>query len=222
MTISKDTIRFLKDLAKNNNREWFNEHKTIFKQHQNEAKAFFQEVQEQLRQTDNIEGHKIYRIYRDVRFSKDKTPFRNRFAGSFKRATEALRGGYYLRIEPGNSIVGGGFFAPNPKDLYRIRKEFEFDDAPIRELLDDKYFKNMFGELQGNEVKTAPRDFDKDHPAIDLIRKKQFVAFRPFSDVEVCSPGFAEEVNKTFLALRPYFDYMSEVLTTDLNGVSII
>lgn len=223
MAISKASLKFLKDLADNNNREWFNEHKPTFKAHEAEVKAFFQVVRERLETHDHIERHRVYRIYRDVRFSKDKLPFKTYFGGSFVRATTALRGGYFLGIEPGGkSGVGGGFYSPNSSDLMRIRKEFEFNDTEIRSILNDKTFKATFGTIQGNGVKTAPRGFDKNHPAIDLIRKKQFYVFKNFSDKEVTQDDFVERVNETFLTLRPYFDYMSAILTTNLNGESII
>ncbi len=222
MTISKASLKFLKDLEANNKREWFNERKATFKGHEAEAKVFFQAVRERLEAHDHIESHKVYRIYRDVRFSKDKTPFKSRFAGGFKRATTALRGGYFLNIEPGNTGVGGGFYAPNSADLKRIRKEFEFDDTEIRGILNDKKFKATFGTLQGSGVKTAPRGFDPEHQAIDLIRKKQFYVFKHFTDKEVTQTDFMDQVNDTFITLRPYFDYMSVILTTDLNGESIL
>ncbi len=221
-SISSSTLGFLKKLKANNNREWFNEHKPTFKAHEADMKAFWAEVQQDLEKTDLIDSHKIYRIYRDIRFSKDKTPFKCRFSGGFQRATEALRGGYWMNIEPGNSMVGGGFYNPNPADLKRIRKDFEMDDSYIRKIIKAKKFQDYFQSLEGEEVKTAPRGFDVEHPAIDLIRKKQFYVFRSFTDKEVTSPDFITEVNKTFKAVRPFFDYMSDVLTTDLNGESIL
>ena len=221
-TISKQTINFLSDLDKNNNRDWFNERKSTFTEHQGEVKNFFQSIEGELNKNDQIEGHKIFRIYRDVRFSKDKTPFKARFAGNFKRATSALRGGYFLNIEPNNSIVGGGFYAPNTEDLKRIRQEFELDDEEIRKILGNPNFKNTFGQLEGAEVKSAPRGFDPEHKAIDLIKKKQFYVLKKFSNEEVCSPDFMNQVLETYTTLRPYFDYMSSVLTTDSNGESIL
>ncbi len=220
--ISKELFQFLKDLKQNNTREWFNNHKPIFQHHQKEVKVFYQAVEDRLLQTDQIEKHKVFRIYRDVRFSKDKTPYKTRFAGYFIRATKELRGGYYLNIEPGNCIVGGGFYGPEPDDLKRIRKEFEQDDSEMRAILNDPTFKSIFGGLQGEEVKSAPRGFDPAHPAIDLIRKKQFYVFRKFTDKEVQSPNFIEEVMGTYLAIRPYFDYMSAVLTTNMDGESVL
>lgn len=220
--ISKASLQFLSDLKKNNNREWFNERKAVFKEHEKEVKDFFLQIEGKLQKTDNIEGHKVWRIYRDVRFSKDKTPFKARFAGGYKRATAALRGGYFLNIEPGNSAVGGGFYGPNPGDLKRIRQEFELDDSEIRKIINNKQFKDTFGAMKGEEVKSAPRGFKADHPAIDLIKKKQLYFFKSFTDEEVCSADFENEVIKTFKTIRPFFDYMSDVLTTDLNGESII
>ncbi|NNC71115.1 MAG: DUF2461 domain-containing protein, partial [Flavobacteriaceae bacterium] len=158
-----------------------------------------------------------------VRFSKDKTPYQPHFAGSFSRQGKHLRGGYYLRIRPGESFLAGGFWEPNKEDLFRIRKEFELDDAEIRKILrDKKYVKYFGGRFEGEELKTAPKGFDKEHPAIDLIRKKGFIAVRNFSDKDILSANFLKEVDDTYKALRPFFDYMSEVLTTDLNGVSLI
>mgnify|MGYP000164773693 FL=1 len=223
MQVSKDAMKFLKDLSKNNNRDWFNERKKTFKGHEAEVKEVYQAIMDELSKHDDVEKFKIMRIYRDVRFSKDKTPFNPRFAGGFSRATKALRGGYWLNIQPGQSCAGGGFYGPEKNDLFRIRKEFEMDDEPIRKILANKNFQKTFPNgLQGEELKSAPRDFSADHKAIDLIRKKQFYVMREFTDAEVCSPGFVKEVVKTFNTVRPYFDYMSEVLTTDLNGVSTI
>lgn len=220
--IEKDLLKFLGDLKKNNNRDWFNERKPKFKEHEKNIKSFFSDIEAGLNDNDKIEGHKVWRIYRDVRFSNDKTPYKPRFAGGFKRAGAERRGGYYLNIEPGNSSVGGGFYKPNPADLLRIRKEFEMDDSEIREILNDKKFKTTFGEVMGDEVKSAPKGFDREHPAIDLIKKKQMYFFKNFTDKEVCSPDFDKKVIETFETIRPFFDYMSSVLTTDLNGESIL
>ena len=221
--IPPSTLKFLKDVQKNNNRPWFNENKARYQTEMENVKAFANNVLKELSKTDNIEGLKVFRIYRDTRFSKDKTPYKGHFAGGFKRATKKLRGGYYFHFEPGNkSVIAGGFWAPNPPDLKRIRQEIAADDKPIRKILNSAKFKNTFGELEGEKVKTAPKGFAKDHPAIDLIRHKQFIFHRSFTDKEVTDPKFLKEAIKTFKNMRPFFDYMSEVLTTDLNGVSII
>ena len=164
----------------------------------------------------------MFRIYRDVRFSKDKTPYKTHFAGSFSRLGAHLRGGYYVHIKPGGSFIATGFWNPNKEDLFRIRKELEMDASEFRKIITEKTFKKVWGELEGDEVKTAPKGFDKEHSDIDLIKKKQFIFIRNFSDKDVLSNAFIETLDESFKAIRPYFDLMSDILTTNLNGESIL
>ena len=158
-------------------------------------KQFYASIEDGLNKTDDISKVKVFRINRDIRFSKDKTPYNSHRSVSFVRAGAHRRGGYYLRIEPGNSFMAGGFFSPNPADLLRIRKEFEIDSTAIRKILDQKDFKKAFGG---------------------------FVQEYRVTDKEVLSENFHDELLYYFNLLRPYFDYMSEVLNTDLNGESIL
>ena len=222
MQFSESTLKFLSDLKANNNRDWFNEHKPTFQEEQKKAKAFYGEIMNNLNNHDDIENLKMFRIYRDVRFSKDKTPYKPHFAGHFVRNGKALRGGYYLRVRPGESFLAGGFWAPNKEDLFRIRKELEMDASELREIIAAKDFQKYFGKLEGESLKTAPRGFDKEHPDLDLIRMKQFIVTRPFTDEEVLAPNFLDEIDASYKAMRPYFDYMSDVLTTNLNGESLL
>ncbi|MCF6169105.1 DUF2461 domain-containing protein [Lutibacter sp.] len=221
-SISKTTLDFLKRLKKNNNRDWFNKYKAEFQQEQAKIKSFYTDLEKALNTHDEIEKLKVFRIYRDVRFSKDKTPYKTHFGGHYVRSTKRLRGGYYLQINPGESFLAGGFWAPNKEDLLRIRKEFEIDATEIREIMNDTTFVSHFGALEGASLKTAPRGFDKNHPDLDLIKMKQFIITHKFTDAEVLSDDFLEKVNDSFKAMRPFFNYMSEILTTDLNGVSLI
>ncbi len=221
-TINKEAIQFLQKLGKNNTREWFTEHKPQFKDLELDVKQFFGVLQEKLQLHDEIERLKIFRIYRDVRFSKDKTPYKTHFGASFHRKKPQLRGGYYIHISPNDSFIATGFWNPNKEDLFRIRKEFEIDSSEIRAILHDKIFSTTWGDFVGDQVKTAPKGFSKEDLNIDLIRRKQFIFTKKFSNAEVLSPGFINQVNADFQAIRPYFDYMTSVLTTDLNGVSLI
>lgn len=223
MAFSKSVLEFFKKLDKNNNRDWFNERKKEFKAIEADAKQNYHELLDALNEHDEIDNFKMFRIYRDVRFSKNKLPYKTHFGGSFHRKKPELRGGYYLHIQPNNeSFIATGFWEPNKEDLFRIRKEFEQDDSEIRDIMNDKGFKKIWGELVGDQVKTAPKGFNKEHKAIDLIRKKQFIFTKKFTDKEVLAPNFIKDVNEAFKAIRPYFDYMSDVLTTDLNGVSLL
>ncbi|MBT8375678.1 MAG: DUF2461 domain-containing protein [Bacteroidia bacterium] len=223
VSIPTTTLTFLKNLAKNNDRDWFEKHKPEFKKIEKEVKAAYNHLGELLNEHDKIDKVKVFRIYRDVRFSKDKTPYKTHFGGSFHRVKPELRGGYYLHIAPNDqSFIATGFWEPSKDDLYRIRKEFEMNDKAIRRILADKNFKSTWGNFVGDELKTAPKGFDKEHPAIDLIRKKQFIFTKSYTDKEILADDFLNNVNNAFKDVRPYFNYMSDVLTTDLNGVSLI
>ncbi len=220
--IPKSTFTFLRKLSKNNNREWFNENKPSYQEEYENIKSFYTSVREEMDKFDSIEDMRLHRIYRDIRFSKDKTPYKTHFSGGFKRAGKFRRGGYYLHIEPGNTLVAGGFWAPNKDDLLRVRKEIELDAVSLLRIINKASFKKRFGELEGEGVKSAPRGFPKDHPHIDLLRKKQYYFVQKFSNADVHKSGFHQTVAASFKALLPYFDYMSEVLTTDMNGQVIV
>lgn len=224
MQIEKSTLEYLKKLHKNNNRDWFADHKETYLKVQQNAKDVFNSIHLQLQKHDEIEKSKMMRIYRDVRFSKDKTPYKAHFANSFSRLGKELRGGYFLRIRPGESFLAGGFWEPNKEDLFRIRKEIELDASEIKEVLNDKeYIKHFGGKFESfSELKTAPRGFDKEHPDLDLLRKKGFIAVKNFTDTEILSANFVEEVDKSYQALRPFFNLFSDILTTNLNGEKII
>lgn len=214
---------FFKQLQDNNNREWFNEHKAEFKDLENQTKACYQQLLSLLKTHDDIDKLKMFRIYRDVRFSANKTPYKTHFGGAFHRKKPALRGGYYLHIQPNDqSFIAVGFWEPDKADLFRIRKEFEMDDTEIRTILNTKSLQSVWGGFVGDQLKTAPKGFDRAHPAIDLIRRKQFIFTKKYTDKAVLDDGFIADVDKAFKAIRPFFDYMSEVLTTNLNGESTI
>jgi uncharacterized protein (TIGR02453 family) len=224
MHFEKSTFKYLQNLYKNNNRDWFADEKETYLEAQKNAKEVFAAIHLNLQKHDEIEKSKMMRIYRDVRFSKDKTPYKVHFANSYTRLGKELRGGYFLRIRPGASFLAGGFWEPSKEDLFRIRKEIALDASEIKGLLEDENYKKHFG---GNfesfsELKTAPRGFDKEHQDVNLLRKKGFLASRSFTDAQVLAPNFAEEVDQSFKALRPFFNLFSDILTTNLNGESVI
>ena len=220
--IPNNTISFLKKLKLNNNRDWFNDNKDQFQTIQADVKKFAHEVKDSLTRFDDIEKLKIFRIYRDLRFSKDKTPFKKNIGMAFHRAKPDLRGGYYLEISADESFVAVGFWNPNKEDLLRIRREIEIDGKEFKSIINQKKIKEIWGEIQGEEVKTSPKGFDKDHEHIDMIRKKQFIFIKKLKEKDVLDENFQSELVGFFLSIKPFFDYMSEILTTDLDGESII
>ena len=223
--ITQENFDFLKKLKENNNREWFTKHKNQYLEQHQSIIEFADNVLTEVNKHDNIEtptGKKsLFRIYRDVRFAKDKSPYKTHWAGGLKRATKQLRGGYYFHIEEGKSFVGGGFWSPNKEDLFRIREDIAYDAEPLRKIINSKSFKENFGTLKGEQLKTCPKGFNKEHPDIDLLRYKQHIVTKHFSDNDVLSSDFALKVSDTFKNMRPFFDYMSESVTTDLKGESI-
>ncbi|MDP2687609.1 MAG: DUF2461 domain-containing protein [Aequorivita sp.] len=222
-TIPKTAFIFLLQLKKNNNRDWMQEHKKEYLANEKALKEFYIAVEKGLNITDEIATTKVFRINRDIRFSNDKTPYNVHRSVSFSRAGAQRRGGYYLRLESGNSYMAGGFFEPNPADLLRIRKEFEMDSSEIRDILNNKEFKKAFGNFnQEYAVKTAPKGFNKEDQNIDLIRLKSFFVNHHFTDKEVFAADFKDNLIHHYQLLRPFFNYMSDVLTTDLNGVSLL
>ena len=220
--LNPDILRFFTELATNNNREWFEPQKKRFKALEAEMKQFAADLVEAMNAHDSIDRYKLFRLYRDVRFSKDKTPFKTHFGISFHREKPALRGGYYLHIKPGDNFIATGFWNPDKDDLKRIRKEMEIDAEEFRDIMAEPSFKTIWGTLEGEEVKTAPKGFSKEDPNIELIKKKAYLFTKRYSDKEVLSKNFLQQVNADFQAVRPFFDYMSSVLTTDLNGVSLL
>jgi uncharacterized protein (TIGR02453 family) len=221
--IPKSSFQFLKNLKKNNHRDWMQAHKKEYLEGEKSLKSFYNSIEAGLNETDEIAKLKVFRINRDIRFSKDKTPYNIHRSASFSRAGAHRRGGYYLRLEPGNSAMAGGFFGPNPADLLRIRKEFELDTSHIQDILNQKDFKREFGGFdQTYKVKTAPKGFCKEDPNIELIRLKSYFVVHKFTDAEVFSENFRENLLYHYTLLRPFFDYMSDVLTSDLNGVSLL
>lgn len=219
--MNPSVFEFLSALQQNNNREWFNENKEAYESVKDQAYSFFDSVANELSKIDEFSKFKMYRIYRDVRFSADKSPYKNHFGAIFPRLQPYNRGSFYVHLEPDNTFIGGGFWNPNKEDLLRIRKGIEIEDD-LEIILNEPKLKKDFGGLFGESVKTAPKGFDKEHPRIDLIRCKQFLLKRDFSSELVFQPEFKDQVIDGYQTMRPFFLYMTDVLTTDANGESIV
>lgn len=221
--IERNTLTFLSDLEKHNDRDWFNANKDRYlRAHANMA-AFAETLIARMNRHDRISTasgkESLMRIYTDQRFHKDRPPYAPRFGGRLARVKPELRGGYFFRIQPGGrSHITCGFMGPVAEDMKRIRADIAYDHKTFERLLKSKTLKKNFGELQGDQLRSAPRGFAKDHPAIDLLRRTQFLLRHPFTDKEVLAPDFVERVDSICKSVRPFFDHMSEVLNTDANG----
>jgi uncharacterized protein (TIGR02453 family) len=220
--IDRATLTFLTDLARHNDREWFNANKDRYVAAHANMIAFADALLDRMRKHDRIVTangkESLMRIYNDLRFHKDKPPYNPRFAGNMDRVKPHGRGGYYYHIQPGKSFLSCGFFGPEPADLRLIRADIAYDHKLWDRLLNTKAMRATFEPLAGDQVLTAPKGFAKDHPAIDLLRRKQFIFRHRFTDQDVLSADFVQQVESVFKTIRPWFDHMSEVLTSDANG----
>lgn len=222
--IPSSAFDFLEQLGKNNERAWFAANKERYLLESGNVAGFADALLRELNRHDVIEtksGVKsLYRIYRDVRFSKDKTPYSTYWGGRFKRAGQHRRGGYYYHLEPGNkSFILCGFWNPDVQDLKLLRDDIAFDAKSLRTILQEAAFVKSFGVLQGDQLKTCPRGYDMEQEAIDLLRYKQFLVRQRFNDDEVLGGDFLRIANQSLKNMRPFLDYMSEVLSVDQNGL---
>ena len=217
--INKSTFKFLRDLKKNNNRDWFNENKPIYE----DARANFEEFIANLiiniskfdPPIENVNPRKsIFRIYRDTRFSKDKTPYKINLGAHLTPHSSKLhdRAGYYIHIEPNNSFLAGGAYLPPAPWLNAIRYEINRNSKEFKKIITNRSFKNYFGELEGEKLKTAPRDYPKDHPEIELLKFKSFLALHKVTDKDVVSEKYLQHSVKVFKALHPFDKFLNDAI----------
>jgi uncharacterized protein (TIGR02453 family) len=220
--LAPDVFPFLKNLKENNNREWFKTNKNEHDEARNSVVHLSSQLFDTLNNENQLDKQKVFRIYRDVRFSKNKTPYKTHFGVSFHRQKPSFRGGYYLHIEPGASFIGAGFWGPNKDDLFRIRKEIEMDHDCFSQMVNQAELLKNWGAMQGEQLKTAPKGFEKDSPGIEHLRFKQFIFIKNINDNQLFDASFGSWMTNQFKTIKPFLNYMGEVLTTDLNGESII
>jgi uncharacterized protein (TIGR02453 family) len=192
--INRQTLDFLKDLIKNNNREWFQANKARHDAARENMIAFAGELIKELHKTDpeidtELDPKKsVMRIYRDIRFSLNKTPYKNNFGVSVP--TRGLRNGgaeYYLHITPGGSFIAGGYWMPEGDNLKAIRQEIDYNGGELKKIIDDPEFVKFFGDFRKQEqLKTLPQGYAADNEHIDLIKLKSFIAIHYLTDAEVC------------------------------------
>jgi uncharacterized protein (TIGR02453 family) len=182
--INQSTFNFLKDLKENNNREWFQDNKQRYEEAKENVIAFTAELLKEIKLTDTGRANDIdpkkclMRIYRDIRFSLDKTPYKNNFGISkLLGNTKTERIEYYVHIQPGSSFGGGGYWMPDNDHLKAIRQEIDYNAADLKKIIDEPRFKELFGEFRAQEqLKSMPRGYDADGENADLIRLKSFAA----------------------------------------------
>lgn len=213
-------LNFLKSIKRNNNREWFEKHKETYSEAKEEFTTLVTKVYEGLTQLDPaLTGQDpaklIFRIYRDVRFSKDKKPYKENFAAGFSSGGKAMgEPGYYLHIEPGNkSFVAVGLFQPQPELLAKVRQEIDYNGANLEAILKTKNVKKYFQEFwTDDKLKRVPKGFPVDHPYAEWLKLKSFIMTAPFTDEQVTSLGFHKNVLKALEAGQGLKKFLEEAL----------
>ena len=222
--LSNESLQFLEDLKANNNRDWFLDNKKryeIFKKDYHKLVSDFLDAMKPLDPSLELLEVKncTFRINRDIRFSKDKSPYKAHLGiWMSSGAKGANRSGYYVHIENGGSFIAGGFYSPEPEELKKVRKEIAFFYDDLEEILNDKNFKKEFGSLDRNEtnsLKNAPKDYEKDHPAIEHLKLKSYTASQKFDIKEVSQKDFVAKMSKKLIALKPLNDFINRALTSE-------
>lgn len=216
--MSKEIFDFLIDLKQNNNRDWFQENK---KRYEDSRTNFLSMVEYLIRriaefapEVKSLEAkNAVFRIYRDIRFSKDKTPYKTQFGAYMAPGgRKSIYAGYYLHLEPGNSFIAGGSYCPQSEFLKKIRSEIYYNVEEFKSLINNKQFAELFNEIHGNKLVRPPAGFPKDFEDIELLKFKDYTIFHPVSDKEVIGKGFQEKVVTTFKAMKSFNDFINRSL----------
>jgi uncharacterized protein (TIGR02453 family) len=222
--LTKESLQFLDDLKKNNNRDWFQDQKKryeIFKKDYHQLVSDFLDVMKPLDPSLELLEVKncTFRINRDIRFSKDKSPYKAHLGVWMSSGAKgANRSGYYVHIEKGASFIAGGFYSPESEDLKKVRKEIAFFHDDLEAILADKNFKKEFGSLdinENNSLKSMPRGYEKDHPAIEFLKLKSFTATQKYDISEVTKKDFVVKMSQKLITLKPLNEFINRALDTD-------
>jgi uncharacterized protein (TIGR02453 family) len=219
--IKPATLDFLTSLVQNNNREWFQENKQRFDEAKENVIAFAAELIGELKLLDptlntDIDPKKcVMRIYRDIRFSLDKTPYKNNFGISkLPSGVKTEEVGYYVHIQPGNCFAGGGYWMPQAEHLKAIRQEIDYNADDLKKIIDAPDFKRLFGEFRDQEqLKSVPRGYDAEGENIDLLKLKSFAAIHHFTDAEMMAAGSAKQVAQILRNIYPLSVFLNNAIT---------
>lgn len=214
-SLTASTLDFMRDLAQNNNRDWFQANRKRYDAVKMEFTALVGQVLknvstfEALPNTDPKDC--IFRINRDIRFSKDKTPYKQNLAAAIGiGGRHSGRIDYYFHIQPGNeSFIGAGMWQPTAEHLARFRQEIDYNVESLTDIIDAPDFRAYFPEISGQSIKTAPKGYTADHPNIELLRRKELFFMHRYSDAAVLKPTFADELTKGCRLIKPYCDFLN-------------
>ena len=220
--LQSSTLKFLKDLKKNNNKPWFDVNRKRYE----EAKADFANFVQQVIDVHSKKDRTIsalkakdcmFRINRDVRFSKDKSPYKTNFGASINKGGKKAfsTAGYYFHLEPGQCFVGGGIYQPMPDELKKVRQEIDYNFKDFKKIIQSKKFKALYGDLTKSKEYTlsrVPKGYEADNPAAEYLKLKSYIAFVSFSDKDLTSNTLVKKTAAAFETLQPLLNFINESL----------
>jgi uncharacterized protein (TIGR02453 family) len=216
--LNPEILSFLSALEKNNNREWFEKNKSVYLSAKNSFDDFVLTLIQVAKSIDPDIGslepkNCTYRIYRDVRFSKEKTPFKTNFGAYISKGGKNSEwAGYYLHIDPSDSFIAGGKYQPEGPALKAIREAIFYEPENFRAIIDKPSFKKHFAGIMGETLKTAPQGYPKDHPDIDLLKYKGYAVFQPLSIQDLKSPDLLKEITSAWKELKVFNDFLNRAM----------
>lgn len=216
--IQPATFDFLRGLKAHNDKTWFDANRNAYEAARGNFIDLVEQVLNESAKFDpdlgGLEAKKtIFRINRDVRFSKNKDPYKTNFGASLSKGGKNFPGaGYYLQIEPDQCFLGGGIYMPMAPELRKIRDFIDHHGAELEEILHDPEFVDFYGKMDGEQLKTAPKDFEKDHPYLHLLKFKSFTAIRAFTPEQAMQADFAHWTSNGFRILKPLIDYLNDAI----------
>jgi uncharacterized protein (TIGR02453 family) len=217
--LQPSTLKFIKDLKKNNNKPWFDTNRKKYEEAKTDFIGFIENTIAAIAKFDPaIAPLKakdcIFRINRDVRFSKDKSPYKANMGAYMNPGGKKINTpGYYFHCEPGQSFAAGGLYVPMPPDLAKARQEIDYNFGEWKKIINDKTFKKYFTKVDGIEtLSRPPKGYSDDNPAIEYLKMKSFIASRPLTDTDLLSKNLVKEAAKTFEAMKPMLDFLNNAL----------
>ncbi|HEY2982227.1 MAG TPA: DUF2461 domain-containing protein [Anaerolineales bacterium] len=210
-------LKFLQGLNRNNNRDWFQAHRDEYETARDQFEQYVAALISALSRTESLSGVTpkdcIFRLNRDLRFTKDKTPYKPYMSAYIAPGGRKSRQmGYYVHIQPGNhSMIAGGLHEPEPQQIVAWRRSIDRDARPFKRITSDKTFHKYFGAVGGESLKTAPKGYPKDHPELDLLRLKSITVTRTIPDALITSPRLVDETLKTSKAMKPLLKYLGSL-----------
>jgi uncharacterized protein (TIGR02453 family) len=218
--IQKSTLAFLTKIKTNNNRDWFEKNKALYVAAKEDVEKNIDEILNGIRKFDkripaDLSGKKcVFRIYRDVRFSKDKRPYKNNLGASINPGGKKdMSPGYYIHVQPGASFIAGGMWMPEPPNLNKIRQEIDYNLKDFLKITNDKTFKKLFGKLSDEDsLVNAPKGYPKDHPAMDVLKLKSFIVVADLKDKDLLGKDYVKKVAEICKAMQPLNNFLQRAI----------